>query len=774
MAAFNAGMDSYQAGQAIADAGNNPQSAAQNVSVSITVGQQKSRSESHSVDNIASASNIHAGGQVNLLATGAGQDSNINIIGSDISGNQGTHLQADNQINLLAAEQSHSERSKNSSSGWNAGVAINYGSGGASFGVTAGANRGKGHANGDETSYRNSHIGSLSGNTSLISGGATNIKGAQVTGKGVSIDAAELNIESLQDSAKYDSKQQNIGGQITVGYGVSGTANYSKSKIADYAGVTEQSGIIAGDNGYQIKVTGNTDLKGAIITSTQAAEAAGKNQLITGSLTSSDIKKHSDYKGSSIGIGASGNYGGGWTGQSKDGASSNIGYGSDSGHDSSTTHSGINTNNIIITYETAQQQKSGKSAAETIAGIHTDITSDNYADKAGYLANNFDKDKVQQELDLQREVSQEFSANIQATSAFINSKKDRLKEELKQENLSPEQRAQYEKELAQWNTGGLILNAIGAGLAAPTNSIGGILAATASPAISHQIGQYFKGKDAEGSTAHLVAHAVLGAAVAAAGGNNAVTGLITAAGTEAMAPVLSQWLYGKDAKDLTADEKATVSAIAGLTGAATGAAVGGSMADVAQGNQAGHTAVENNWGNNDWANFGTTPEQTRKQNNKLEDTLKNQYGKDAEKLVKDIESGKIPFNKMVADYLYTINKDPYLIVNLPENKVISIVLPKEAENSKWGQNPAVPTEEKWTGHVPYIHYDDWGVFGHVTVSRDKINKQKIRYIDDSYDFEMHNGWTSIPRNIETWIGSPGKGTSYKIHIKSKPNIIYDK
>ncbi|WP_218966923.1 VENN motif pre-toxin domain-containing protein, partial [Snodgrassella communis] len=271
-----------------------------------------------------------------------------------------------------------------------------------------------------------------------------------------------------------------------------------------------------------------------------------------------------------------------------------VGYGSDSGHNSSTTHSGINTHNIIITDETAQQQKTGKNAAETIAGIHTDTTSDNYADKAGYLSNNFDKDKVQKELDLQREVSQEFSKNMQATSAFINSKKDKLKEELKQENLSPEQRAQYEKELAQWNSGGLILNAIGAGLAAPTNNLGGILAATASPAISYQIGQYFKGKDAEGSTAHLVAHAVLGAAVAAAGGNDALAGGLAAAGAEATAPIVSKWLYGKDAKDLTADEKATVSAIAGLTGAATGVAIGGSMADVAQGNQAGHTAVDNN------------------------------------------------------------------------------------------------------------------------------------------------------------------------------------
>ncbi|WP_037408522.1 VENN motif pre-toxin domain-containing protein, partial [Snodgrassella communis] len=95
-------------------------------------------------------------------------------------------------------------------------------------------------------------------------------------------------------------------------------------------------------------------------------------------------------------------------------------------------------------------------------------------------------------------------------------------------------------------------------------------------------------------TAHILAHAILGAAVAAAGGNDALAGGLAAAGAEATAPIVSEWLYGKDAKDLTADEKATVSAIAGLTGAATGAVVSGSMADVAQGNQAGHTAVDNN------------------------------------------------------------------------------------------------------------------------------------------------------------------------------------
>ena len=425
MAAFNAGMDTYKAGEALNKLGSD-QSADQNVSVSITIGQQKSRSENHTKDTVASASQINAGGTVNLLATGAGKDSNINIIGSDVAGSKGTHLQADNEINLLAAEQSHSERSSNKSSGWNAGVALSYGSGSGSLGITAGGNLGKGHGNGDETSYRNSHVGSSSGSTSLSSGGATNIIGAQVIGKGVSIDAAELNIASLQDKAKYDSKQENISGQVTVGYGASGSASYSKSKIkADYAGVTEQSGIIAGDDGYQIKVKGNTDLKGAIITSASAAEAAGKNSLITGSLTSSDIKNHSDYSGSSIGISGGGSISGSSLGQKQpgtgngihlanqggSGVNKSIGFGHDSGHTSSTTHSGINTANIIITDEAAQQQKTGKTAAQTIAAIHTNTTSDNYADKADYLTNNFDKDKVQKELDLQREVSQEFDQN---------------------------------------------------------------------------------------------------------------------------------------------------------------------------------------------------------------------------------------------------------------------------------------------------------------------------------------------------------------------------
>ena len=50
--------------------------------------------------------------------------------------------------------------------------------------------------------------------------------------------------------------------------------------------------------------------------------------------------------------------------------------------------------------------------------------------------------------------------------------------------------------------------------------------------------------------------------MAAAGGNDALAGALAAAEAEATAPILSKWLYGKDAKDLTAEV---------LAGLATGA-----------------------------------------------------------------------------------------------------------------------------------------------------------------------------------------------------------
>ncbi|MFW9280305.1 hemagglutinin repeat-containing protein, partial [Glaesserella parasuis] len=66
----------------------------------------------------------------------------------DVSGQGGTHLKADGDVNILAADENHLERSKNKSIGFNVGVAIQIG-GGLSAGITAGGNVAKGYGNGE-------------------------------------------------------------------------------------------------------------------------------------------------------------------------------------------------------------------------------------------------------------------------------------------------------------------------------------------------------------------------------------------------------------------------------------------------------------------------------------------------------------------------------------------------------------------------------------------------------------------------------------------------
>ncbi|MBH2380189.1 hemagglutinin repeat-containing protein, partial [Neisseria meningitidis] len=245
------------------------------------------------------------------------------------------------------------------------------------------------HGNQTKAAHRHIHVGSTAGTTTIRSGGDTTLKGAQLIGKGIQADTRNLHIESVQDTETYQSKQQNASAQVTVGYGFSASGDYSQSKIrADHASVTEQSGIYAGEDGYQIKVGNHTDLKGGIITSSQSAEDKGKNRFQTATLTASDIQNHSQYKGESFGLGASASISGKTLGQGaqnkpqnkhltsvadKNGASSSVGYGSDSDSQSSITKSGINTRNIHITDEAGQLARTGRTAKETEARIYTGI-----------------------------------------------------------------------------------------------------------------------------------------------------------------------------------------------------------------------------------------------------------------------------------------------------------------------------------------------------------------------------------------------------------------
>ena len=306
MSAANAGFEAYRAYQSgkkavtdVKDFMNGEGDVDSLIGVQITYGQQKSESHTHTEGKTAAKSQVNSGGKVNIVATGAGKDSNINIEGSDISGKQGTTLMADNQVNIKAAEQNHQERSTNKSSGFNAGVAIKV-SNGVAAGITVGGNYGKGYGNGDETTYVASHVGDSQSKTMVKAGGDVTLAGSQVKGKGVELDAENLKIESLQDKSSYRGKQMNVSASVTVGYGFAAGGSFNKSKVnTDYASVNEQAGIFAGNNGYDINVKNKVSSVGGAIISSAEKE---KNQMTAEDFEYSNIENYSNAKSSAMGL----------------------------------------------------------------------------------------------------------------------------------------------------------------------------------------------------------------------------------------------------------------------------------------------------------------------------------------------------------------------------------------------------------------------------------------------------------------------------------------
>ena len=475
--AYNSAGALSELGQGLASGNAGDMAKSANVSISATIGGSKSESQSTQSSSMTKGSTLQAGGDVTLIATGGGQDSNIVVRGSDISAGNDLLLLADNAITLESAQDTAEQHSSSKSSSAAIGVAATIGSSGTSFGITASASAARGNADGEDVSQRNTHVSA--GNTAtVISGGDTTIKGAQLSAERVVADiGGDLNIESLQDTSTYDSKSKSAGGSVTVGAGFSGSASYSSSKVSgDYASVGEQSGIFAGDGGFDIRVEGNTDLKGAVIASTQEAVDAGMNRLQTGTLTYSDVENHSDYSAKSVSL--SGGYS---AGGSKDGdvGSPNTtnngsdwswqnfntgaqgaaaGYGSKSGSDSSTTHSGISGGSLVITDQAGQQERTGQTAEEVLAGLNRDVLS---GDEANGLAKGWDGQKLQQQVEAQAQITAMFGQQAsKAVGDFAQQKMEEAGVLRRQADQAtdPDERArltaQAEQLESQWGAGG--------------------------------------------------------------------------------------------------------------------------------------------------------------------------------------------------------------------------------------------------------------------------------------------------------------------------------
>ncbi|WP_330728558.1 hemagglutinin repeat-containing protein [Burkholderia multivorans] len=341
--------------------------------VEISVGSSHSKS-AFSEDSVTNrGSNVNAGGTVAFAATGNGQagSGNVTIAGSNVNAND-VILAAKNQVNVVNTTDTDSTRSTNESK--SASVGVSVGTGG--FGVSAAMSKANGDGNSDLAMQNNSHV-TAANNVTIISGGDTNIIGSNVKGNQVNADVGgNLNIVSVQDTLTSAVHQSSSGGGFSISQG-GASASFSQSKgnaSGSYAGVNEQAGIHAGDGGFNINVTRNTDLKGGLIASDAAAS---KNSLTTGSLSFSDVQNQSHYDARSSGFSAGATTGDGGMNYSTHGSTSGKNAGgaapmlgqNDSGSDSATTKSGVSAGTVTITDSANQKQD--------VASLNRDTTNTN-------------------------------------------------------------------------------------------------------------------------------------------------------------------------------------------------------------------------------------------------------------------------------------------------------------------------------------------------------------------------------------------------------------
>ncbi|HFT3935630.1 TPA: contact-dependent inhibition toxin CdiA [Escherichia coli] len=598
-------LSGVQAGQAAAMATATGDPNATGVSLSLTT--QKSKSQQHSESDTVSGSTLNAGNNLSVVATGKNRGDNrgdIVIAGSQLKAAGNTSLDAANDVLLSGAANTQKTTGRNSSSGGGVGVSIGAGGNGAGISVFASVNAAKGSEKGNGTEWTETTTDS--GKTVTINSGRdTVLNGAQVNGNRIIADVGhDLLISSQQDTSKYDSKQTSVaaGGSFTFGSMTgSGYIAASRDKMKSrFDSVAEQTGMFAGDGGFDITVGRHTQLDGAVIASTATPD---KNHLDTGTLGFSDLHNEADYKVSHSGISLSGggSFGDKFQGNMPGGM---ISAGGHSGHAEGTTQAAVAEGTITIRDRDHQKQN--------LANLSRDPEHANDS-----ISPIFDKEKEQRRLQTVGLISDIGSqvADIARTQGELNALKAAKEatgetlpanatEKQRQEYLAKLRDTQaYRDEMAKYGTGSEIQRGIQAATAAlqglAGENLAGALAGASAPELAHLL------KSTEKYPAvNAIAHAILGGAVAAMQGNNIAAGAAGAATGELAARTIAGMLYpGVKQSDLSEEQKQTISTLATVSAGLAGGLTGNSTASAAVGAQSGKNAVENNSLSDGWNNI---------------------------------------------------------------------------------------------------------------------------------------------------------------------------
>ena len=521
-----------------------------------------------------------ARGDGSTNAQGNPQLGDINITHADITSvdEKGNRLEDSsvtfnaNNLTIDPGKSTVDQHARSQSAGVEVGMAATIGAQ-TGIGIYARVGGSSSKTNVEGVNYTNSHLNTETLN--INTQGDTTLTGTTAKAKTINANVGgNLNIASVQDENKFETKSSGGGLEVEFGWGnnwrVSGYANSEKGE-SGYKQVKEQAGLFAEEGGYHVNAK-NVHLKGAAITSTNPANS----ELATNKLTFEDIQNESHSDAMSMSFSASYSKGGSApkdnssTGSSpfsqigskmKDSFSSNgpkssspdFGGGlpmNESDSDSSVTRATLTEGKITLNKDTAPTQITAQAL-----GINTDINQAN---------GEVDKPKdVNQILSEQRQISAAAGNIKSAVNTYIERQRApllkevaRLEEEKKalearQDKAGAEAVAEQltivKNEAEQWSVGGKHYrkaNAITSTIIAALSgqSAQGIAATAASPYVNVLIkeGTLDKETGKVNLVANTVAHALWGAVEANALGGSGTSGALAAGVAELSAPVVGR------------------------------------------------------------------------------------------------------------------------------------------------------------------------------------------------------------------------------------------
>ncbi|WP_173477416.1 two-partner secretion domain-containing protein [Pseudomonas chlororaphis] len=545
----------------------------------------RSKSTSEYTSETAKQSTLNVGKELSIVATGKAPDTqgDIHVVGSDLKAGS-TTLVAKNDITLESAQNTTERKNDSKNNKTSIGASFNIGEQNG-FTLDLGAQIAKGMGSGSSVTQVNSTL--ETGALVLNSGKDTTLAGAQVHADSIQADVGgNLNIASRQDTETQKSKQSSagFGASICVPpfcYGSMVTASGSMSAgnmSSDYKGVTDQSGLYAGKGGYTIDVGKNTTLQGAVIASEASAD---KNLLITDRLLVSDIKNTSEIKSTSASASVSSGSGGTALGAPM-GMTLNE-------SDHSRTQSAVSEGTIIVrnpegandlvglNRDTANANKKLDKPDEKAMRERMDLITSSVG-LAQSIGNTIATDKIREAEDANSDTAKTARQKL-LDKGIVNPTTDQVRQQVQQDygvGSSFQRTTQVVSAIVQGIAGG---------------NIGAAAAGASAPYLARTVKEMTEGDAA----ANLMAHAVLGAVLARAGGNSALAGAGGAVAAEVTAKLIRSQLYGGVSnEELTPEQKQTISVLSTLAAGIAGSAVGKDALNAVAAAQVGKNAVENN------------------------------------------------------------------------------------------------------------------------------------------------------------------------------------